>query len=133
MIGVLLVMHGKLGHHLLETLTDVLGELPLATDVLEVRRVEAPEVLVKQGGKLIERLDGGNGVLILTDAYGSTPGNIATRLAASGRCAVVAGVNLPMLIRIFNYPRLALPEMVNNAIEGGRRGILACPPDGTGA
>lgn len=126
-IGLLLVMHGKLGHHLLDTLREMIGELPLAADVLEVRRVQAHEVLIKQGRKMIERLDSGAGVLILTDAFGSTPSNIANKLADDGRTPVVAGVNLPMLIRIFNYPKLALPEMAANAVEGGARGILVCP------
>src|SRR3546814_1344511 len=99
-IGLLLVMHGKLGHHLLDTLGEMMGELPLVADVLEVRRVQAHEVLIKQGRKMIERLDAGDGVLILTDAFGSTPSNIANKLADDNRIRVVAGVNLPMLIRI---------------------------------
>ena len=126
-VGLLLVMHGKLGRHLLDTLIDMIGELPLAADVLEVRRVQAHEVLITQGRKMIERLDSGAGVLILTDAFGSTPSNIASKLAGNARVAAVAGVNLPMLIRIFNYPKLALPEMIGNAVEGGTRGIMVCP------
>lgn len=126
-IGVLLVTHGKLGHHLLDTLRDMMGELPLPADVLEVRRVSAHEVLIGQGRKMIERLDGGGGVLILTDVFGSTPSNIANKLSQDDRTAVVAGINLPMLIRIFNYPRLDLDAMTRNAIEGGSRGIIICP------
>lgn len=125
--GLLLVMHGKLGHHLLDTLGEMMGDLPLTADVLEVRRVQAHEVLIKQGRKMIERLDSGDGVLILTDAFGSTPSNIANKLADDDRIRVVAGVNLPMLIRIFNYPKLALGEMADNAVEGGTRGIIVCP------
>ncbi|WP_028009392.1 PTS sugar transporter subunit IIA [Solimonas flava] len=127
-VGVLLVMHGKLGHHLLDTLRDMMGELPLAADVLEVRRVQAHEVLINQGRKMIERLDSGAGVLMLTDAFGSTPSNIANKLTVDERTAVIAGVNLPMLVRIFNYPKLALPEMVRNAVEGGTRGIVVSHP-----
>lgn len=127
-VGVLLVTHGKLGHHLLDTMREMMGELPLAADVLEVRRVSAHEVLISQGRKMIERLGGSeDGVLILTDAFGSTPSNIANKLCRNERTAVIAGVNLPMLIRIFNYPRLSLPEMTRNALEGGARGILVCP------
>jgi PTS system ascorbate-specific IIA component len=68
-------------------------------------------------------------VLLLTDAYGSTPSNIATCLAGEqpARVEVVAGINLPMLVRIFNYPQLALSAMAQNAVEGGRRGIVICP------
>lgn len=123
-VGVLLVTHGKLGHLLLETMTDMMGPLPLRTDVLEVRRVQATDVLLLQGRRMIERLDNGVGVLILTDAFGSTPSNIATRLTDQPRVEVVAGVNLPMLVRIFNYPQCDLQVMARNAVEGGQRGVM---------
>jgi PTS system ascorbate-specific IIA component len=125
-VGILLATHGKLGHLLLETMTDMIGELPLPADVLEVRRVQATDVLLLQGRRMIERLDTGDGVLILTDAYGSTPSNIANRLGELAHTEVVAGVNLPMLVKIFNYPRLDLAAMAHAAVEGGQRGITRC-------
>ena len=126
-VGLLLVTHGKLGHFMLETITDMMGPLPLQADVLEVRRVQATDVLLLQGRRMIERLDRGGGVLLLTDAYGSTPSNIANRLAEAPRTAVVAGVNLPMLVKIFNYPQLELAAMTRAAVEGGQRGVVECP------
>ena len=129
-VGVLLVAHGKLGQFMLETMTDMIGELPLAADVLEVRRVQDPNVLLRQGARMIERLDRGQGVLILTDAYGSTPSNIATRLHQPGGTVVIAGVNLPMLVRIFNYPKLALSALAAAAVEGGQRGVVVCDHPG---
>ena len=132
-VGLLLVTHGKMGHYLLDTLHDIPGELPLAADVLEVRRVQDPNVLLRQGGRMIERLDAGKGVLILTDAFGSTPSNIAARLHQKGRTVIVAGINLPMMVRIFNYPQLDLPGLAAAAVQGGQRGVLICdepPPPG---
>lgn len=126
-VGVLLVTHGKLGQYLLETVGDMIGDLGLQADVLEVHRVQVHEGLIRQGQKLIDKLDSGAGVLILTDAFGSTPSNIANKLSTDRRSCVVAGVNLPMLVRIFNYPKLALPEMAQCAVDGGQRGIIACP------
>jgi len=126
--GVLLVTHGKLGHFLLDTLRDMMETLPLKADVLEVRRVQAHEGLLLQGTRMIDNLDSGAGVLILTDAYGSTPSNIANKLAAiKHNSVVVAGVNLPMLMRLFNYPQLALDALAQAAIEGGQRGVTRCP------
>jgi mannose PTS system EIIA component len=122
-VGLLLVTHGKMGHYLLDTLHDMIGELPLAADVLEVRRVQDPNVLLRQGGRMIDRLDGGKGVLLLTDAFGSTPSNIAARLHQKGRTVIVAGINLPMLVRIFNYPQLDLAGLATAAVEGGQRGV----------
>ncbi len=127
-LGLLLITHGKLGHLMLETMSDMLGSLPLPCDVLEVRRVQATDVLLRQGLRMIERLDQGQGVLLLTDLYGSTPGNIADRLAAQApNTQVVAGVNLPMLVRVFNYPTLSLAAMASTAVEGGQKGIALCP------
>ncbi|HEX7381176.1 MAG TPA: PTS fructose transporter subunit IIA [Nevskiaceae bacterium] len=124
-VGVLLVTHGKLGRLLLDTVEDLIGELPLPTDILEVRRVQSTDILLSQGRRTLERLDEGDGVLMLTDAFGSTPSNIAVSLAASSHATLVAGINLPMLIRIFNYPDCDLPTITRNAVEGGRRGIVA--------
>ncbi len=127
-VGLLLVTHGKLGRHLLDTMTEMMsGTLPLQHDTLEVRRVQSPEAMIAQGSKTIERLDSGAGVLILTDAFGSTPSNIANKLAADANVCVIAGVNLPMLVRICNYPKLSLDELAKIAVEGGQRGIVMCP------
>jgi PTS system ascorbate-specific IIA component len=62
-------------------------------------------------------------VLILTDAFGSTPSNIAHRIAQRSRANVISGVNLPMLIRIFNYCSDSLDSLTQKAAEGGIRGI----------
>lgn len=126
-VGILLVTHGKLGHFLLDCMRDMIGDLPLAADVLEVRRVQSHQVLITQGRKMIERLDSGAGVMLLTDAFGSTPSNIANKLAVLYGAPVVSGVNLPMLVRAFNYPRATLDEMAKIAVEGGQRGIILCP------
>ncbi|MGB1558035.1 MAG: PTS sugar transporter subunit IIA [Oceanococcaceae bacterium] len=125
-VSVLLVSHGRFSHILLETVRDVLGDLPLQTEVLEVRRVMDTDPLVRLGERVIEKLDQGDGVLVLTDAFGSTPSNIANRIAAKVPAKVVAGLNLPMLFKVYNYPQLSLPELAAAAVEGGRRGILEC-------
>lgn len=125
--GVLLVTHGRLGHLLLDTLREMLPTMPLDTEVLEVRRVQDTDVLLRQGGRMIERLDRGRGVLLLTDAYGSTPANIACRLGATTGTRVVAGVNLPMLVRVYNYPDLPLGALAEAAVDGGRHGVIPCP------
>ena len=125
-VGILIVTHGKMGHYLLETAADLIGPVPLKADVLEVRRVQDTNVLLRQGSRTIARLDQGQGVLILTDAFGSTPSNIASRLHLDDKTIVVAGVNLPMLVRIFNYPTLDLKGMAQAAIEGGQRGVMIC-------
>lgn len=131
-VGVLLVTHGRLGRHFLETLQDMLDGLSLPCDVLEVRRIQDPELLQRDGRRMIDRLDGGAGVLVITDAFGSTPSNIAARLLIPGRTRVIAGLNLPMLVRVFNYPALDLDALADAAVEGGRRGVISCTEKNNG-
>lgn len=126
-VGILLVTHGRLGQHLLETMQEMLGgTLSLPTELLEVRTAQDPDQLLGQGEQIVSRLDQGDGVLLLTDAFGSTPSNIANRLAQGRQARVVAGLNMPMLIKIYNYPTLALSQMAAAAVAGGQRGVLLC-------
>lgn len=125
MIGVLLVTHGRLGQHLVDTVSGMLDGLNLDTRVVEVHRQDDPDERAEYARTAARGLDSGDGVIVLTDAFGSTPSNIANRLAADGY-RVVAGVNLPMLVRIYNYPGLPLDQMVESAVEAGRHGIMPC-------
>ncbi|MFA7388131.1 MAG: hypothetical protein WCZ87_10765 [Thiohalobacteraceae bacterium] len=127
-VGLLIVSHGKLGDYLLETAAQMLGVCPLATAVLPVSFDSDPDAVLEQAAQVVARLDDGNGVLILTDMYGSTPSNIVYRLQDRYRVRIVAGVNLPMLIRVLNYPRLDLEELANKALSGGRDGVVSCKP-----
>ncbi len=70
---------------------------------------------------------------LVTDApsclrsFGPQPGKFATKFSGGAHFVVVAGVNLPMLVRSLHYPKLGLAEMAKNAVEGGQRGIVQCP------
>src|SRR5688572_12764553 len=125
-VAILLVTHAKLGRDLLTTVTDVMGAPPLVTDVMEVKRVLHTDALLRQGERILQRLDSGDGVLILTDAFGSTPSNIANRIAQGRRARVVAGLNLPMLMSVYNYPALDLDAQARNALASGRDGVVDC-------
>lgn len=92
--------------------------------LLDVRPGDDVEATVVRARELVQEVDTGQGVLVLTDAFGATPGNVATRLAEPGRVAVVAGVNLPMLLRAVCYRAATLSELVSKAIIGGEQGIV---------
>lgn len=129
-IGLLIITHNQIGADLVDTATSMLGVCPLATEVLSVSQTCAdPEVLLRKARQHIDGLDRGNGVLVLTDIYGSTPSNIAHHLIEEGRVKVVSGINMPMLIRVLNYPRLSLTELTDKALSGGKDGILCCDPE----
>lgn len=125
-VGILMVTHDGVGKALLETATSMLGMCPLRVEILAVQRGDDPEELVGRARQLVRALHEGDGVLVLTDMYGSTPSNVAAALLEGERVKAIAGMNLPMLIRILNYPRLSLDEMLEKALDGGREGVLAC-------
>jgi len=124
--GLLLLTHQNLGDTLLQTARSMLGDLPGACEALAMSQSDDPDHIEAKARVRLQTLDSGAGVLILTDMFGSTPANVAGRLARTGRNRVIAGVNLPMLIRVLNYRELPLPELVNKALSGGHDGILLC-------
>lgn len=130
-VGLLIVSHGKLGDYLLETAARMLGVCPLETATLPMSFDCDTDGMLARAAQMIAKLDSGHGVLILTDMYGSTPSNIVGRLQEGHTVRIVSGVNLPMLIRVLNYPRLSLDELAAKALSGGRDGVvLYNPPAG---
>jgi mannose PTS system EIIA component len=125
-VGLLIITHNHIGEDLLGTARSMLGQLPLDTAWLAVSQAGDPDDLLTQALVQYRRLNTGDGVLVLTDMYGSTPSNIATRLLQQPKTQVIAGINLPMLVRVLNYPQLRLHELVNKAISGGHDGIVLC-------
>jgi len=125
-VGILVICHGHIGTAIVESVQGIMGTLPLKTRVFSILPDTPREHLVKEGMRAIKELDSGDGVLVLTDLYGSTPANIAC-LQERENVTVVAGLNMPMLLRVMNYPHLKLPELVDKALSGGRDGILVCP------
>lgn len=127
-VGLLLITQAGIGESLLEAATQTLGDSPLEMRTLPVSPSNDRDQLIELAGNLVAELDGGEGVLILTDLYGATPSNIASRICSSHPLRVVAGINLPMLIRVLNYARLDLAALAEKALSGGRDGILRVDP-----
>ena len=121
-----MINHQPLGQAMLDVSVKALRVCPLATRVLDVPLDSEPEEIATRATEMIKELDTGDGVLVLTDLCGSTPSNTARRLTGY-KVLVVAGLNLPMLIRILNYPNLPLEEMAERAIDGGRQGVMLLP------
>ena len=127
MIGILIIAHGTLGESLIHCASHVLNKRPPRVKQLGVTAQDDPALLLPQARNLVAELDGGNGVLILTDIYGGTPSNMAAKLVTPGRVEAVAGVSLPMLIRVLNYRDRDLPTIVTKAISGGCEGVMRVP------
>lgn len=125
-VGLLLITHPGIGTSILNSARRMIGDSPLNVMCLEVPVDTNIERLTDNVRKLISQLDQGDGVLVLTDIYGATPNNIARQFSEQGRVAVLAGLNLPMLVRVFNYPNAGLKELCDTAVHGGVRGIHEC-------
>jgi mannose PTS system EIIA component len=123
MIGLVLVTHGGLASEFVTAMEHVVGPqdrvVPICIgpdDDMEARREDI--------SKAIAEVDDGNGVIILTDLFGGTPSNLAISLMKSEKIEVIAGVNLPMLIRLEGARKtMDVKSAVAAAREAGRKYI----------
>ncbi len=123
-VGILIITHEQIGESFEHLACGVMHQCPLKVETLPASRNCDPDKVLAEGKKKIKELDDGDGVLIMTDLFGSTPSNISSTLMKEGHVQVVAGLNLPMLMRVMNYPKLDLDAMRVCAVEGGRAGII---------
>lgn len=127
MIGLLLITHGTLGESLLQCACHVLNRRPPQLAQLGVAAQDDPLDILPLAREMLEQVDKGEGVLILTDIFGATPANVAMKLLESGRIEGIAGVNLPMLLRSLTYREKGMETLLVKAIGGGRDGVLNMP------
>ena len=124
MIGILIVTHGEIGTALLASATQILGAAPAQVATLSVWRQDDPDDLVLRARELMDGIDVGDGVLILTDIFGATPGNVVSKLLADGKVEGVSGVSLPMLLRVLTGRDGSLNGAVQRALSGGAEGLV---------
>jgi mannose PTS system EIIA component len=121
MIGIVLVTHGRLAVEFRQALEHVVGaqsQIESVTigpdDDVEQRRFEIIEA--------VKRVDSGEGVAILTDMFGGTPSNLAISVMSRPKVEVLAGISLPMLVKLAKVRETSpLPEAVAAAQEAGRK------------
>jgi PTS system ascorbate-specific IIA component len=129
-VGILLLTHAALGDSLIATARHILQRMPLAVQALAVPPDSDVDVALRQAAACVRQLDSGAGVLVLVDVYGATPSNLAHRLPDFGLdIRRVSGLNLPMLLRVLNYPEQSLAELAQTAADGGRAGIRVVARD----
>jgi PTS system mannose-specific IIA component len=123
MIGMVLVTHGRLAEELIAALEHVVGSQPNVIavcigpdDDMEQRRSEILDSAAKA--------DEGDGVVLLTDMFGGTPSNLAISVMDRANVEIIAGVNLPMLIKLASVRKTEpLAEAIESAQEAGRKYI----------
>jgi len=121
-VGILLVTHSDIGKQLLLTATSVFGKNPFQVELLSVDNYDQPNDVRELAEKYVKFLDNGAGVLVLTDIIGTTPSNIASSINHE-KIKIVAGLNLSMILNVFNYPEDSLDQLSIKAVEGGIQGV----------
>ena len=126
--GLLLITHPRVGDALCETARGILQRLPLAVATVSPGDDETPEATRGRVESIADGIDDGDGILILTDAFGATPANIAVAVGRGRGYPVITGVNLPMLLRVLNYPQRSVEALAETALAAARDGILQVTP-----
>ena len=122
-VGILMITHSDIGSQMLLTATSVFGKNPFRVEILSVDNYDHPNDVKELGQKYVKFLDQGNGVLVLTDIIGTTPSNIAESIDYKN-IRIVAGLNLSMLLNVFNYSSDSLNQLADKAVDGGITGIM---------
>ncbi|MCF3933672.1 PTS sugar transporter subunit IIA [Acuticoccus sp. M5D2P5] len=119
MIGLVLVTHGRLAQELRAALEHVVGP----QEAVEPISIEPDDDIEQRRADIVAavaRVDKGQGVVILTDMFGGTPSNLAISVMPQGKVEVIAGVNLPMLVKLSSArATMDLPTAVAAAKEAG--------------
>ena len=128
MAGILIIAHAPLASALQEFTRHVYGEVPDRLKALDVMAHEDAKLTLERAVEAAHSIISDSGLLVLTDIMGATPANVASRLAHmpgfDGRVRVIAGVNLPMLMRAIAYRAEPLDSATQKAMHGGQQGII---------
>jgi mannose PTS system EIIA component len=123
MIGLVLVTHGRLAEEFLSALEHIVGPQS-AVETIAIGADDKMEARRSDIAAAIGRVDAGAGVIILTDMFGGTPSNLAISLLEIGRIEVVAGLNLPMLVKLARIRKdYTLDKAATAAQDAGRKYI----------
>ena len=123
MIGMILVTHGRLAEEFVHAMEHVVGEQAYVATVC-IGPQDDMEQRRKDIARAIKQVDSGSGAVILTDLFGGTPSNLAISLLKSGKTEVIAGINLPMLIRLAGARKdMTLANAAKAARDAGRNYI----------
>ena len=127
MNAILIIAHAPLAHALRSCALHVFpdcGEHLSAIDVQPNMPPEETQATARIAMEQLSRVDGVNGVLVLTDIFGATPSNVAQKLVDGATSRLITGVNLPMLLRSVSYRNESLDALVSRAVIGGTQGVM---------
>ena len=123
MLGLLVVTHGEVAKELVASVRKILGEIQ-NLEAVSIDWNDDVDEATRRIEEARERVDGGRGVLLLTDMFGGTPTNLALSMLEPGRLEIVTGVNLPMLIKFSNLDQeLSLRDAAREIADDAREAI----------
>lgn len=128
MAGILIIAHAPLATALRDCIAHIYGGVPARIGCIDVLADSDPAQVMAFAHAELARLREENGVVVLTDMYGATPANIAGQLAKLENVRVLAGVNLPMLVRAVCYRATPLDTLVDKALAGATKGVQEIVP-----
>ena len=123
MIGILLVTHGEIGKSLIDCAAHILDKYPVSVESVAINSKNDLNYYSNIIAQKIQELESGNGVLIMTDIYGATPCNLLNKFIVKEEVEVVAGINLPMLIKAISDRKDNLSLLANDSIECAKKNI----------
>lgn len=126
-VGIVLVTHGAIGEALLEVAEFISGEAFEGVRSVPFRQSGEHQTGQAELEHALSGADRGDGVLVLTDLIGASPANSVTRMLENRRAALVTGLNLAMLLSVWNYRHESLDALARKAAESGRRGVKVLP------
>jgi PTS system mannose-specific IIA component len=125
MVSIFIISHSEIANSFAYCLEHIMNKRVDNLVILPVKKSEAPDSIVARAREIIERqLQKAQGVLILSDIFGATPSNIASKLIIANKVELITGLNLPMLVRAISYSHCSLDLCINKALAGGIDGII---------
>ena len=125
---IFIIAHAPLAQALRECAMHVYAECAPTVLALDVQASAEPEDTLSQAHALLAHVPHDEGLLVLTDIFGATPANVAQRLLVVQGARLIAGVNLPMLLRTVCYRHENLEALTRRALDGGTQGVVQLNP-----
>ena len=123
MNGILVIAHAPLASAMRQCMTHVFGAPPRCFAAIDVQPNVPPEETLAQARIVMQQLDCPT-CLVVTDIFGATPCNVAQKLVDGVNSKLVAGLNLPMLMRALSYRHDSLDALVARALAGASQGVM---------
>ena len=124
-VGVVVITHGQIGAAIIKAAEFILECSLEGICLVQFTQSGAHPTGHGELKAAIDQSDEGDGVLVLTDLLGASPANLVSGLMPEIRATAVTGINLAMLLRVWNYRDLPIDKLAQKAVTGGKRGIEA--------